>query len=70
LTGKQAAPDGANICYGIPSCYKQIAPTELMGNTFFKRLNWYVCLNINLDQRQRNHGEVEHGIQIYTPSQR
>ncbi|WP_211436060.1 hypothetical protein, partial [Candidatus Kuenenia stuttgartiensis] len=38
LTGKQVAPDGANICYGILSCYKQVAPTELIGNTFFKML--------------------------------
>ncbi len=38
-TRGQAAPDGANICYGILSCYKQAAPTDLMGNTFFKRLN-------------------------------
>ena len=24
--GRQVAPNGANICYGILSCYKQVAP--------------------------------------------
>ena len=37
----QVAPDGADICYGILSCYKQVAPTELIGNTFFKKLKCY-----------------------------
>ena len=27
---QQAAPNGANICYGILSCYKQVAPDGLM----------------------------------------
>ena len=29
IDSKQAAPNGANICYSILSCYKQVAPTEL-----------------------------------------
>ena len=37
----QVAPDGADICYGILSCCKQVAPTELLGNTFFKKLKCY-----------------------------
>ena len=41
MWSKQVAPNGANICYGILSCYKQVAPTELMIDKFFKRLNCY-----------------------------
>ena len=47
LTGKQVAPDGANICYGVLSCYKQVAPTELIGHTFFKKLKCYDLFNYN-----------------------
>jgi len=36
LICKQVAPNGASICYGIISCYKQIAPTELTIDKFFK----------------------------------
>ncbi len=42
---RQVAPDGANVCYGILSCYKQVAPTELIGNTFFKTLTCYPFSN-------------------------
>jgi len=45
MWSKQVAPNGANICYGILSCYKQVAPTELMIDKFFKRLNCYKNAN-------------------------
>ncbi|OHC00877.1 MAG: hypothetical protein A2Z58_00135 [Planctomycetes bacterium RIFCSPHIGHO2_12_42_15] len=45
MWSKQVAPNGANICYGILSCYKQVAPTELMIDKFFKRLNCYKISN-------------------------
>ena len=41
VTGRQAAPDGAHMCYGVLSYYKQVAPPELISNTFFKRLKCY-----------------------------
>jgi len=41
MGSKQAAPNGANICYSILSCYKQVAPTEIMIDKFFKTLNCY-----------------------------
>ena len=34
--GRQVAPNGANICYGILSCYKQVALTERMIDKFSK----------------------------------
>nr|CAJ73104.1 unknown protein [Candidatus Kuenenia stuttgartiensis] len=38
----------STICYNILFCYKQAAPTELIGSTFFKKLKCYIDLLITV----------------------
>ncbi|TVM02245.1 MAG: hypothetical protein CV080_01375, partial [Candidatus Kuenenia stuttgartiensis] len=51
---RQVAPNRANLCYNILFCYKQAAPTELIGSTFFKKLKCYLYSNLEASTYRQN----------------
>src|SRR3989339_311016 len=64
MWSKQVAPNGANICYGILSCYKQVAPTELMID-----LSMPACA-VHADRQRRHRAQADKFFKILNCYQR